>query len=58
MKKQFIIQYANFKMSEIEKRDVSESEKIQQMQAITRCVYYVENGIITIDECMKTIAEI
>lgn len=58
MKKQFIIQYANFKMSEIESRNISKPEKIEQMQVVTRCVYHVENGFMTIDECMKTIAEI
>ena len=58
MYKRFVIEYANNKLERIYKRDIPEQVKTEQAQKVDRCVFNFENGFITIDECMKTIAEI
>ena len=53
--KRFIIEYANYQMSEVEKLDISEDEKLQRTRNITRAVHFCEIGAMTIDETMQQI---
>lgn len=55
--KQFVIRYGNYKMSEIEKREIPEKEKFDALRKVADAVRYCELGMATIDETMKTIAE-
>jgi len=55
--KQFVIRYGNYKMSEIEKREIPENEKFDALRKVADAVRYCELGMVTIDETTKTIAE-
>ena len=51
----FIIQYANYKFSVIEKKGGNDC--IERMRNVDRIVSAIQNGIITIDDGRKAIAE-
>ena len=56
---QFLIRYANNKMTRIEKNTLMQEEfKIKKMQEITTFIRLYELGNITLDETMENIAKI
>lgn len=59
MKKRFVIEYTNYKMQQIQERKTfSDHEKVELCRKATKAAFAVEHGLITIDECMKILAEL
>lgn len=57
--KRFIIEYANYRMTELEKNSLMQEKiKLEKMRKITRTVYCCKNGMITINETMRILSEI
>ncbi len=56
--KTFVVKYANWKWNEVDKRIATEEEKLEWNKKISKTVWACEQGLITIDEAMKSIAEI
>ena len=54
----FVIQYANYRIGQLEKQAAKEGwtdELKEAANRISRAVHYAEEGMITIDEAMQTI---
>jgi len=55
----FITGYANYKFESISKNDtLTADEKSEQFRRIDRAVRGYENGMLTVDEAIRTINEI
>jgi len=54
----FVVEYANYKYRKLEaNRLMDENAKAEILQKITRALRYLDTGIMTVDEAMKTIVE-
>ena len=57
--KRFVTEYANFKIDKIWKSEtMQDGEKTEQIRKIDRYVAMLKNGLVTVDDCMKKLAEI
>ena len=56
--KRFIVEYANYKKGGIKMSGISDERKEAYIKEIDRTLKIYERGLITVDETMKTIAEV
>ena len=56
--KRFIVEYANYKKGRIKMCGISDERKEVCIKEIDRTLKVYERGLITVDETMKTIAEV
>lgn len=55
--RRFIIEYANWKMTELNAIE-DEKERIEKQRQVTKIAHACDIGFVSIDECMAAIAEI
>ena len=56
--KRFIIEYANYKMTAIEKdKSISDAVKLEKQRKIDKAVFAYSIGIISVDDAIKSILD-